>query len=273
MKLFIKFLSIAGILGLVHAEVIPNDKSVVVMPLRYSYQLTRDFYDAYQQSESSLKGYARENASSSHKERYHDGEISQSDSASSRRKLDANYDLNAKSSSESHTSNDRVIIEKHLNTEKLTGIVESALSQAGVKLGMRHPEYLNYKTPEEAAKQALKDKSGDYVLTGDISSMYIGGFRRVPDGTNRRVAINASCKINIKLTQGSNGVSTFARTFTGKASKTFDGSESIPSQEVIDMAIEDIATQLAAELSGKKIPHPSEGDDEYQDSPGKRLVN
>ncbi|AFL67626.1 hypothetical protein [Sulfurospirillum barnesii] len=258
--------------GLLHAQVIPLDKSVVVMPLRYTYQVSREFYDEYSRAESSLKGYAHEKGSVSHNAQYREGYSGGSASASSKGSFDGKYDLKAKDEREFHASTDKVIVEKSFDSEKLTGIIESALSEGGVKLGMRNPEYAKAKTSEEAAKKAISKRAGDYVLTGDIVRMQLGGIRRVPDGTERRYAINATCKISIKITRASDSTSTFARTFTGKGSKTFDASEYIPTDEVIDMAVEDVALQITAALLGKRIANPSESDDEYQDSPGKRLV-
>ena len=265
-------ISLCFLTGIAYAQIIPAGKSVVVMPLRYSYQVTREFYDEYMRAESSLKGYANEKASASYKEKYRDGYYSGSASASAKESFDGKYDLKAKSEAEYHASTDKEIVEKSLDSEKLTGIIESALSEAGVKLGMRNPDYAKAKTSEEAAKKAISKRAGDYVLTGDISSMRIGGIRRVPDGTNRRFSVDATCKINIKVTRASDSTSMFARTFTGKGSKTFDALDYIPTEDVIEMAVEEVAMQLTATLLGQRIAHPSESDREYQDSPGKRLV-
>ncbi len=272
-KVLIKYsLGFFLLTGLVYAQTIPTGKSVVVMPLRYSYQVTREFYDEYIKAESSLKGYANEKASASYKESYRDGYYSGGISASGKESFDGKYDLKVKSEAEHHISTDKEIVEKSLDSEKLTGIIESALSEAGVKLGMRNPEYAKAKTSEEAAKKAISKRAGDYVLTGDISSLRLGGIRRVPDGTNRRFSIDATCKINIKITRASDSTSTFARTFTGKGSKTFDALDYIPTEDVIEMAVEEVAMQLSAAVLGQRIASPSESDREYQDSPGKRLV-
>ena len=40
----------------------------------------------------------------------------------------------------------------------------------------------------------------------------------------------------------------------------------------MDMAMDDISAQIVAALTGQRIISPSESDAEYQDSPGKRLV-
>jgi len=259
--------------GLLCAQsIVPFDKNVVVMPLRYTYQVTREFYDEYSRAESSLKGYAHEKESASYNANSREGYYGGSSSASGKQSFDGKYDLKSKSESERHASTDKVVVEKSFDSEKLTGIIESALSEGGVRVGARNPEYATAKTSEEAAKKAISKRAGDYVLTGDIVRMQLGGIRAVPDGTNRRYAINAICKISIKITRASDGSSTFARTFTGKGSKTFDAADYIPSDEVIDMAVEDVAMQLTAAVLGKRIQNPSESDAEYQDSPGKRLV-
>ena len=259
--------------SLAYAQVVvPFDKSVVVMPLRYTYQVTREFYDEYARAESSLKGYAHEKGSASYDANYREGYYSGSASAQSKGSFDGKYDLKSKDESEFHASTDKVIVEKSFDSEKLTGMIESALSEGGVKLGMRNPEYMCAKTSEEAAIKAIAKRAGEYVLTGDIVKMQLGGIRKVPDGTHRRYAINATCKINIKITRASDGTSVFARTFTGKGSKTFDARDYIPADEVVDMAVEEVAMQITAAVLGKRIPNPSESDAEYQDSPGKRLV-
>lgn len=261
LKMFVSLLLLEGLL---QAQVVPFDKSVVVMPLRYTYQVTREFYDEYSRAESSLKGYAHEKGSASYSGSYQKGYYSGSASASGKQSFDGKYDLKAKDEHEFHASTDKVIVEKSFNSEKLTGIIESALSEGGVKLGSR--------SELVSEKKAISKRVGDYVLTGDIMRMQLGGIRKVPDGTNSRYAINATCKINIKITRTSDGTSMFARTFTGKGSKTFDARDYIPVDEAVDMAVEDVAIQVTAAVLGKRIPNPSESDDEYQDSPGKRLV-
>ncbi len=251
---------------------VPANQSVVVMPLRYTYQVTREFVDEYYRAESTLKGYAHEKGSASYNAQASSDYYNSSSGASAKRKFDGQYDLKGTSEKEYHASTDKVIVEKSLNSEKLTGIIESALSEAGVRLGTRNPEYAKAASSEEAAKKAIAKKAGDYVLTGDIMSLKLGGIRTVPDGSKRRFAINATCKINIKISRASDGTSVFARTFTGKGSKTFDAADYVPADEVIDMAVDEVAMQITAAVLGKRIQNPSESDEEYQDSPGKRLV-
>ncbi len=100
----------------------------------------------------------------------------------------------------------------------------------------------------------------------------MGNIRMVPDGTNRRYSVSSTLKMSIKITDVKTGVSTFAKTFTGKGVKSFDAIDYIPSEDTMDMAMDEIAVQVVAALTGQRILNPSESDAEYQDSPGKRLV-
>lgn len=237
------------------SSVLEEGRSVVVMPLLFSYQVKQDFQTSYARAESSLKGYAKEKNSDSYNESYRDGRYISSARESSNSSIDGKYDLEKKSQYEATTYNDTVIVEKTLSTEKYTGILESALSEAGVLLGNRQNQRIN-----------------DYILTGDVVSVRMGNIRMVPDGTNRRYSVSSTLKMSIKITDAKTGVSTFAKTFTGKGVKSFDAIDYIPSEDTMDMAMDEIAVQVVAALTGQRILNPSESDAEYQDSPGKRLV-
>ncbi len=100
----------------------------------------------------------------------------------------------------------------------------------------------------------------------------MGHIRTVPDGTNRRYSVSSTLKIIIKITDAKTGISTFSRTLTGKGAKTFDTLDDVPSEDAMEMAMDEVAAQLVAELTGQRFISPSESDAEYQDSPGKRLV-
>ena len=257
------------------AAVIEHDKNVVVMPLWFSYQVKQDFQYSYAKVESSLKGYANEKSSDSYRESVRDGRYSASQSGSSKESFDGKYDLKSKSEAEAHTRNDTTIVEKTLSTEKYTGIIESALSEAGIRVGTR--ELLgnlagDKKDSDTLAKRAIQKKMGDYILTGDVTSVRMGAIRKVPDGTNRRYSVASTLKLSVKITRIRDGVSSFARTFTGTGSKTFDATDYIPAEETMDMAMDDVAMQLVAALTGQRMPNRSESDAEYQDSPGKRLI-
>ena len=254
-KILIK-LSLISIfsIGILEASVVQPGKSVLVEPLLFSYQVKQDFQHSYAKAESSIKGYAKEKRSASYSENYRDGTYSASAKASANSNIDGKYDLKKKSEYESTSYNDTVIVEKVLATEKYTGIIESALSEAGIDVSARNGK-------------------GDYILTGDVVSVRMGNIRMVPDGTNRRYSALSSLKISIKITDARTNVSEFAKTFTGKGSKTFDAADYIPAEESMDLAMDDLVNQMVYALTGNRIQNPSESDDEYQDSPGKRLID
>lgn len=239
-----------------HASMLQSGRSVVVMPLLFSYQVKQDFQMSYAKVKSSLKGYAKEKSSAAYGESYRDGYYSSSAVAAANSNFDGKYDLKRESEYEAVSHNDTVIVEKTLSTEKYTGILESSLSEAGILIGNRQTKRLN-----------------DYVLTGDVISVRMGEVRNVPDGTKRRFSASSTLKISIKVTDARTGVSTFAKTITGKGVKTFDGADFVPVEETMDMAMDDVSAQLVAALTGQRIISPSESDAEYQDSPGKRLVD
>lgn len=239
-----------------NAAILDYSKSVVVMPLLFSYQVKQDYKISYAKAESTLKGYAKEKSSSSYNANYGGGYYSANANSSSSRNLDGKYDLKATSEYESTSYNDTVIVEKSLNTEKFTGILESALSEAGILVGSRE-----------------KQSSKNYILTGDVVSARMGKIRVVPDGTQRRYSVGSTLKISIKITDAKTGIATFAKTFTGNGTKTFDAVDYIPAEETMDIATDEIAAQLVAALTGQRFISRSESDDEYQDSPGKRLID
>lgn len=238
-----------------HASLLESGRSVVVLPMLFSYQVKQDFQMSYAKAKSSIKGYAKEKSSDSYSENYRDGYYSSSARASANSNFDGKYDLKRESEYEAVSHNDTVIVEKTLSTEKYTGMLESALSEAGILVGNRQTKRAN-----------------EYILTGDVISVRMGEVRYVPDGTNRRYSVSSTLKISIKVTDARTGVSTFAKTLTGKGVKTFDGADFVPAEETMDMAMDDVSAQLVAALTGKRVISPSESDAEYQDSPGKRLV-
>ena len=237
------------------ASMLESGRSVVVMPLWFSYQVKQDFQTSYLKSESSIKGFAKEKSSDSYNDSYRDGRYSSHESNSSKDNFDGKYDLKKKSEYESNSYTDSTIVEKTLSTEKYTGMLESSLSEAGLNLGTRQNQ-----------------KMSDYILTGDAVSVKMGNIRTVPDGTNRRYSVSSTLKLSIKITDPKTGASVFAKTLTGKGVKTFDDADYVPAEDTMDMAMDDIAAQLVAALTGQRIVSPSESDAEYQDSPGKRLV-
>ncbi len=254
-KLLIKLSLISlSLTSLLDASVVEVGKSVLVEPLIFSYQVKQEFQNSYSNTESSIKGYVKEKNSNSNSENYREGKYSASARASSSDSIDGKYDLEMKDKYESSTYNDTLIVEKFLATEKYTGMIESALSDAGINISSRNAK-------------------GDYSLTGDVISARTGNIRLVPDGTGRRYSVVSSLKISIKITNNRTNVSSFAKTFTGKGNKTFDAANSIPVEDTMDIAMDDLIGQMVLALTGKRISNPSESDDEYQDSPGKRLID
>lgn len=241
------------LMNVLQASVIETGRSVLVQPLLFSYQVKQDFQNSYIKAESSIKGYAKEKTSDSYSENYRDGKYSANAKASSNNSIDGKYDLEKKAEYESSNYNDTVIVEKILVTEKYTGIIESALNEAGINIASRNGK-------------------GDYVLTGDVVSVRTGNIRTVPDGTSRRYSVGSSVKISVKITDERTKTSKFAKTFTGKGNKTFDAADYIPVEESMDLAMDDLVNQMVFVLTGKKGFNPSESDEEYQDSPGKRLL-
>lgn len=271
------------------AQTIPLGGAVAVLPLTYRYNLDQEYIRTVVESDASLKGYFRENSSSSARSAYRDndrfgvngGGYSEQDSASAKSRASGNYDLKSKNRVQSEAFYDRTIVEKTLDSGKFTGILESALSEAGFRiadrsqLGKLQIERANMKSKDFAAsptQKGSKIRVADYLLNGQIESMRLEGIRNVPDGTDRRFAVGGVVKISIKLTETSSGVSDFAKTFTGKARKTFDANDSVPAEEVMELAMDDLARQVAAALGGQRGQSDFYNEDsEYQDSPGKQL--
>lgn len=200
------------------------------------------------------------------------------------------------------------LVQKSLNSEEFTGMIESALAEAGITVASRDknadsPESsdtqqqaqtptsdinatdsdsnttsyatLAYKPGEAESiqvKQAVAAKSADYILTGQLISARIDGIRRVPDGTNTRYAVGATVRMTIKITDSDTQTAVFVKLITGNAKKSFESSDSVPYAQALDEAVDDAAAQISAALSGKRNVSPSESDSEYQDSPGKRLI-
>lgn len=271
------------------AQTIPLGGTVAVVPLTYRYNVDQEYIRTVVESNASLKGYFRESSSASARSSYRENDrfgmnsaaYSEQDSASARSRASGDYDLKSKNRVQSEAYYDRTIVEKTLDSGRLTGILESALSEAGFRiadrsqLGKLQAERANMKSKDFAAtpsQKGSKIRVADYLLNGQIESMRLEGIRNVPDGTDRRFAVGGVVKISIKLTETASGISDFAKTFTGKARKTFDANDPVPADEVMDMAMDDLANQVAAALGGQRGQSDSYGEDsEYQDSPGKQL--
>lgn len=271
------------------AQPLPAGSTVAVMPLTYRYNVDQEYIRTVVETNAYLKGYFRENSSASSRSSYNDrdrfgmqgGSYSQSDSDSAQSRASGDYDLKAHNRMQAEAYYDRTIVEKTLDSSKLTGILESALSEAGIRVAdrsqLRHldGERARMKDKNFSPTQGQKGSGmriADYLLNGQIESMRLEGVRQVPDGSGRRYAIGGVVKISVKLSGTTSGVSDFAKTITGKARKTFDANDPAPADEVIELAMDDVARQLTEALSGVRGRGDYESEDsEYQDSPGKRL--
>jgi hypothetical protein len=265
---------------------IPTSSTVAVFPLTYNYQVVQDYTRTVIQTDATLKGHFKEDGrfSSKSSDRFHDSETRHSSSSHSNvsdsysHKASGNYDLNATKRISGESFKDRTIVEKQLDTNRLTGIIESAISSAGYSIVDRSAmnkvfaEREKMSDPEfspTAIQAATKMKISDYILSGQLLSYRVDGVRTVPDGSNRRYAISGVVKASIKIINAQDGTSNFSRTITGQSRKTFDVSDPVPYESAMDEAMEDFSSQLANQLIGKT---QNLTDDEiYQDSPGKRL--
>lgn len=270
------------------AQPLPPGSTVAVMPLTYRYNVDQEYIRTVVETNAYLKGYFRENSSASSHSSYNErdrfdmqGGYTQSDSDSARYRASGDYDLKSRNRVQSEAYYDRTIVEKTLDSSKLTGILEAALSEAGIRVAdrsqLRHleAERARMKGKDFSPTQGQKGsrmRIADYLLNGQIDAMRLEGVRQVPDGSGRRYAIGGVVKISIKLSSTTSGVSDFAKTLTGKARKTFDANDPAPADEVIELAMDDVARQLTEALSGVRGGRGYEDEDaEYQDSPGKRL--
>lgn len=267
--------------------VIDPGQTVAVLPLTYYYQVVQDYTRTVIDSESYLKGYFRENGRDSSHDKYSsrdtDGEHSSSyrneDSSSSTHKASGRYDLKGGSHASYERFQDRTIVEKKLDSQKFTGMVESALSEAGIRLVDRRSidqlftERKRMSDPEFAPtvlQKATKARIADHLLSGHIESYRLEGIRNVPDGTGRRLALGGVVKVSIKLLNAQDGTSSYARTITGRSKTTFDINDPVPCAAVMDEAMDDLTAQIVASVTGAD-PVDLSDDREYQDSPGKRL--
>lgn len=265
-----------------YAQPIPSGSTVGVVPLTYRYMVDQEYRTTVIQADSYLKGHFKEDMQASSNFNVHDSAhsgmvssgYSASNSDSAKSKGAGDYDLKSGKRVEIESYNDRTVVEKTLDSGVFTGILESALSEAGIRIADR--SQLGKILAEQEARSTKGDKGqvplADYLLNGQIETMRLEGVRKVPDGTNSRYSVGGVLKISIKLSDTRTGVADFARTFTGKAKKSFEGSESVPAADVMDAAMDDLARQIVAALTGQGKSRDTDAEDsEYQDSPGKRL--
>ena len=238
-------------LSLSAAVLLPEGKSVEVKPLTYNYTVVQNFETSVAEASHSVDGSIKEDEKISHN-------ISSSGfgffsshgiaSASASKKRDneyKNYKENNKYTASTH--NDTVIVEKIMYSDKMTSVIETAFGDAGVSLS----------------------KSADYILTGSIKAMRTNKPRLVPDGSNARYSVSSTTSIHIQVSNKSTGKIVLAKTFTGTGQQTFNMNDPIPAEETVDMSVEDLTSQITAALTGKKISKEVD----YQDSPGKRLID
>lgn len=238
-------------LSLSAAMILPEGKSVEVAPLSYNYTVVQNFENSVAESTHGANGSIKEDENVTHNVHtsgfgyfnYH-----ATGSAEATKKRDNTYtDYKETQKYTSSTSNDTVIVEKIMYSDKMTGVIETALNDAGLEMS----------------------KSGDYLLTGSIKAMRTGKPRLVPDGTNARYAVSSTTTIHINIADKKGKKVLFAKTFTGTGQQTFNVNDPIPVEETVDASVEDLVAQITEALSGKKRSAAVD----YQDSPGKRLVD
>ncbi|ADR33891.1 hypothetical protein Sulku_1228 [Sulfuricurvum kujiense DSM 16994] len=233
-----------------NGAILPAGESVEVKPLTYNYVVVQDFEHSVAEVSHNVDGTIKENESLSHSEHVSGSgffSVHAAGSANTSAKRDNEY----KAYKENHNYmasryNDTVMVEKVMYSEKMTGIIESAFNEAGVSMS----------------------KSGNYVLSGSIKAMRCSKPRLVPDGSNVRYAITATTSVHIQIANKNTGKVIFAKTFTGTGQQTFNMNDPVPVDDTVDMSVNDLTASMIETLTGKK--RPTEVD--YQDSPGKRLV-
>lgn len=267
----------------VQAQPVPPESTVGVMPLTFRYMVDQEYQATVIEADSYLQGTFKEDmqssAHSNARDNSHSGMIASGFSSgysdSAKHKGSGEYDLQSGRRVKLESYNDRTVVEKSLDSGVFTGILESALSEAGIRVADR--SQLKKIIAEQENRGHAKTGQGqvqlaDFLLNGQIETMRLEGVRKIPDGTNTRYSVGGVLKISIKLSDTRTGVADFARTFTGKARKTFESNAPVPADDVLDAAMDDLARQIVSALTGeRKQSNVDDEDSEYQDSPGKRL--
>jgi hypothetical protein len=233
------------------AVILPAGKSVEVRPLGYNYTVVQNFEYSVAEATHHQDGSIKENENASYSASasesgyfsYH-GAVSEK-ASSKRNNQYKDYKENYKVTDS--TYNDTVMVEKVMYSDKMTSVIETAFNDAGVSMS----------------------KSGDYVLSGSIKAMRCGKPRLVPDGSNERYAISATTSIHIQISNKKTGKVVFAKTFTGTGQQTFNRNDPVPVDDTVDMSVDDLTASMVEALTGKKRSNEVD----YQDSPGKRLVD
>lgn len=232
------------------AAILPEGESVEVKPLTYNYVVVQDYEHSVAEASHNVDGTIKENESLSHSEHVSGSgyfSVHAAGSAHTSAKRDNEY----KGYKENHNYsasryNDTVMVEKMMYSDKMTGVIETAFNEAGISMS----------------------NSGEYVLTGSIKAMRCSKPRLVPDGSNVRYAITATTSVHIKITNKKTGKVVFAKTFTGTGQQTFNMNDPVPVDDTVDRSVNDLTASMIETLTGKK----RSTDVDYQDSPGKRLV-
>ncbi|WP_310440094.1 hypothetical protein [Sulfuricurvum sp.] len=233
------------------AAILPAGESVEVKPLTYNYTVVQDFEHSVAEASHNQDGVVKENENVEHSAQasgagffsYH-----AAGSAKASMKRDNEYkDYKENRKFTASTYNDTVIVEKIMYSDKMTSVIETAFHDAGI----------------------LMSKSGEYVLNGSIKTMRCSKPRLVPDGSNVRYAITATTSVHIQVSDKKSGKVVFTKTFTGTGQQTFNRNDPVPVDDTVDESVEDLTSKMVEALTGKK--RSTEVD--YQDSPGKRLVD
>lgn len=244
-------LSFAAISLCTFAAVLPSGESVEIKPLSYNYTVVQDFEHSVVEVNHAKDGSINENREAKHNAQYsaagffsfHAGASSESSS----KRNDQYKDYKEHHKSTASTYNDTVMVEKVMYSDKMTSVVETALHEANIPMS----------------------KSGDYALTGFIKSIRCSKPRLVPDGSNVRYSITATTSIHIQISNKKTGKVAFAKTLTGNGQQTFNMNDPVPVDDTVDMSVDDLTSNIIEALGGKK----KSVETDYQDSPGKRLID
>ena len=235
----------------VYGAVLPSGGSVEVRPLSYNYTVVQDYEHSVLEASHAKDGSIKEDQVITHNSQFSAAgffSFNASGSAQATAKRNDNYkDYKENHKHTATTYNDTIMVEKVMYSDKMTSVIETALNDAGVPMS----------------------KTGEYVLTGSIKSMRTSKPRLVPDGSNVRYAITATSTIHIQIAHKKSGKVAFTKTFTGTGQQTFDINDPVPVDDTISMSVDDLTATMVEALTGKK----RSTEVNYQDSPGKRLVD
>lgn len=244
-------LSIAAFSLSANSAILPSGESVEVKPLSYNYTVVQDFQHSVAEVNHAKDGSIKEDQNIAHTSQMNAAgffAFQASNSAQATAKRDDTYkDYKEHHKLSATAYNDTVMVEKVMYSDKMTSVVETALHEAGIPMS----------------------KSGEYALTGFIKSIRCSKPRLVPDGSNVRYAITATSSIHIQIAHKQTGKVAFAKTFSGTGQQTFNMHDPVPVDETVDMSVEDLTASMIEALGGKK----RSTEINYQDSPGKRLID